>query len=46
MAEWGSWLAGAFAEPVVPRQGKLVPADRPGLGLELNAEAVTRFRVA
>jgi L-alanine-DL-glutamate epimerase-like enolase superfamily enzyme len=45
MAEWGSWLAGAFAEPVVPRQGKLVPADRPGHGLELHADAVARFRV-
>lgn len=45
MAEWGSWLAGAFADPVVPRQGKLVPPDRPGLGLELNEDAVARFRV-
>jgi L-alanine-DL-glutamate epimerase-like enolase superfamily enzyme len=46
MAEWGSWLAGALAEPVVPRQGKLVAADRPGHGLELNADAVGRFRVS
>ena len=46
MAEWGSWLAGAFKEPVTPRNGKLVPADGPGLGLELNADAVARFRVA
>jgi L-alanine-DL-glutamate epimerase-like enolase superfamily enzyme len=45
MAEWGSWLAGAFVEPVVPRQGKLVPNGRPGLGLELSEEAVGRYRV-
>jgi len=45
MAEWGSWLAAGFAEPVAPRQGKLVPPDRPGHGLELNADAVARFRV-
>ena len=43
MAEWGSWLAPAFAEPVMPRQGKLVPPDRPGLGLDLPADAVSRF---
>jgi L-talarate/galactarate dehydratase len=46
MAEWGSWLSAAFADPVVPRQGRLVPPDRPGLGLDLNDEAVVRFRVA
>ena len=45
MAEWGSWLAGAFAEPVAHRQGKLVPPDRAGHGLVVNAEAVSRFRV-
>jgi L-talarate/galactarate dehydratase len=43
MAEWGSWLAPAFAEPVAPRSGKLVPPDRPGHGLELNADAISRF---
>ncbi|HJZ91459.1 MAG TPA: mandelate racemase/muconate lactonizing enzyme family protein [Gemmataceae bacterium] len=45
MAEWGSWLAGAFAEPVRPREGRLVPVGSPGLGLTLNADAVERFRV-
>ena len=43
MAEWGSWLAAAFTEPVVPRNGKLVPTDRPGHGLELNGDAVGRY---
>lgn len=46
MAEWGSWLAGVFAEPVVPRQGKLIPPDRPGHGVDLNADVVTRYPVA
>jgi L-talarate/galactarate dehydratase len=45
MAEWGSWLSGAFADPVVPRDGKLVPPDRVGHGLELSDEAVTHFGV-
>lgn len=45
MAEWGSWLATAFAGPVAPQQGKLVPSDRPGHGLELSADAVSRFAV-
>ena len=45
MAEWGSWLSPAFAEPIVPQKGKLVPAAHLGHGMELNAEAVKRFRV-
>lgn len=43
MAEWGTWLAAAFVEPIAPRQGRLVPPDRSGLGLDLNADAATRF---
>lgn len=35
MAEWGSWLAPIFAEPVQPRDGKLIPASRPGHGMVL-----------
>jgi L-talarate/galactarate dehydratase len=45
MAEWGTSLSAAFVEPVVPREGKLVPTNRAGLGLDLNEDAVTRFRV-
>jgi L-talarate/galactarate dehydratase len=45
MAEWGTWLAGAFAEPVMPKNGKLVPPNRTGHGLELSQEAVARYRV-
>lgn len=36
MAEWGAWLAGAFADPVAPQGGRLVPPPRPGLGLEFR----------
>ena len=46
MAEWGTWLAGVFTDSVVPREGKLVPSDRPGIGLDLNEEVTARFRVA
>jgi L-alanine-DL-glutamate epimerase-like enolase superfamily enzyme len=45
MAEWGTWLAGAFVEPLGPRQGKVEPPDRPGHGFNLHPDAVTRFRV-
>jgi L-alanine-DL-glutamate epimerase-like enolase superfamily enzyme len=45
MAEWGTWLAAAFVEPVMPSRGKLTPPARPGHGLELSSEAVARFRV-
>ncbi len=40
MAEWGSWLASAFVDPVTPRHGKLVPPTGPGLGLELSPDVV------
>jgi len=46
MAEWGSWLAPAFAEAVSPKTGKLVPLAKSGHGLELNSNAVSKFRVA
>ncbi|HEX3152551.1 MAG TPA: mandelate racemase/muconate lactonizing enzyme family protein [Gemmataceae bacterium] len=42
MAEWGSWLAPIVAEPIVPRDGKLVPPDRPGHGFELNPDSAVR----
>jgi L-talarate/galactarate dehydratase len=44
MAEWVSWLAAGFAEPVVPQGGRLVPLPRPGHGLDLNPDAETRYR--
>lgn len=43
MAEWGSWLAGAFSEPVSPRNGKLAPSTRAGHGMVLNPDASSRY---
>lgn len=45
MAEWGSWLAGAFVEPVTPALGKLAPGIRAGHGLALSPEAVAKYQV-
>jgi L-alanine-DL-glutamate epimerase-like enolase superfamily enzyme len=44
-AEWGSWLAGMFVDPVVPHDGKMKPRPVPGIGVELNPEAIAKFRV-
>lgn len=44
--EYMPWLYPLFAEPPRPVQGRLVPPSRPGLGLEVNAEAVARYEVA
>jgi L-talarate/galactarate dehydratase len=46
MTEWTSGLASIVGEPILPRQGKLTPPDRPGHGVELNDEAVARFRIS
>jgi len=45
MAEFGSWLAPVFSDPVTLQQGKLVPPSRPGHGLEMSPQASARFRV-
>jgi L-alanine-DL-glutamate epimerase-like enolase superfamily enzyme len=44
MAEWGSWVAPAFAEAVTPQGGRLVPSARPGHGLELSPAAESQYR--
>jgi L-alanine-DL-glutamate epimerase-like enolase superfamily enzyme len=44
-AEWGSWLAGIFVDPVVPLDGKMNPRPVPGIGVELNPEATVKFQV-
>jgi len=43
--EWMPWHAELFVD--LPRfvQGKLTPMNRPGLGLELNRDAVAKYRV-
>ncbi len=43
--EYMPWLFPLFVTPPQLEQGKLVPPPRPGLGLEINPEAVARFRV-
>ena len=43
--EYLPWLAPAFVEPPAVVQGQLVPPRRPGLGLEIRADAVEKYRV-
>ena len=44
--EYMPWLYPLFVDPPHVEKGKLVPPQRPGLGLELNREAVARFQSA
>ncbi len=44
--EYVPWLAPLFVEPLAIENGTLVPPAKPGLGLELNPEALERFRVS
>ena len=37
------WLTAAFNEPARMQDGRMVPPDRPGLGLEISPVAVKRF---
>jgi L-alanine-DL-glutamate epimerase-like enolase superfamily enzyme len=43
--DYTSALARIFAKPLRIENGKLAPPDRPGLGLELNPEALERYAV-
>jgi L-alanine-DL-glutamate epimerase-like enolase superfamily enzyme len=43
--EYMPWLFPAFVEPPAIVEGKLVPPRRPGLGLEINPDAVGKYRV-
>jgi L-alanine-DL-glutamate epimerase-like enolase superfamily enzyme len=38
------WVAGAFAEPVQIKNGKMIPPKKPGLGLEIPKEIIKRYR--
>lgn len=40
------WLASLFVETPAIVQGQIVPSRRPGLGLEINADAVQKYAVA
>jgi L-alanine-DL-glutamate epimerase-like enolase superfamily enzyme len=43
--EYMPWLYPLFANPPAIVRGRLVPPEGPGLGLELNAETVAKFRI-
>jgi L-alanine-DL-glutamate epimerase-like enolase superfamily enzyme len=44
--EYMPWVAGAFAEPMQIKNGRMLPPQKPGLGLEIPEEIIRRFRVA
>ena len=44
--EYMPWLYPLFTAPPALEQGRLVPPPGPGLGLELDPEAVRKYRVA
>jgi len=43
--EWMPWLFAAFAQPPQLVTGKIVPPQRPGLGLEIHPEVVAKYGV-
>jgi L-alanine-DL-glutamate epimerase-like enolase superfamily enzyme len=43
--EWMPWFVELWQEPPQFVQGRLVPPARPGLGLNLNPDAVAKFKV-
>jgi L-alanine-DL-glutamate epimerase-like enolase superfamily enzyme len=44
--EYMPWLYPIFEDPPHIEQGRLVPPPRPGLGLDLNPDAVAKYRIA
>jgi L-alanine-DL-glutamate epimerase-like enolase superfamily enzyme len=46
LVEYMPWLYPLFTNPPAPQRGRLVPPAGPGLGLEVNAEAVAKYRVS
>jgi L-alanine-DL-glutamate epimerase-like enolase superfamily enzyme len=43
--EYMPWVASAFADPVQIKNGKMIPPQKPGLGLEIPEEVIQRFRL-
>ena len=43
--EYMPWVASAFAEPMVIKNGHMFPPQKPGLGLEIPEEIIQRYRV-
>ncbi len=44
--EYMPWVAGAFAEPMKIENGRMLPPQKPGLGLEIPEETIQRYRVS
>jgi L-alanine-DL-glutamate epimerase-like enolase superfamily enzyme len=44
--EYMPWIASAFAEPMMVKNGRMYPPQKPGLGLEIPEENIRRYRVA
>jgi L-alanine-DL-glutamate epimerase-like enolase superfamily enzyme len=45
IVEWMPWLTPAFVEVPAIVKGKIVPPQRPGLGLEIRPDAVEKYRL-
>jgi len=43
--EYMPWVAAAFAEPVIIKNGQMFPPPKPGLGLDIPEENIERYRV-
>ena len=43
--EYMPWVAGAFAEPARIENGRMLPPDKPGLGLEISEDVLAKYRV-
>jgi L-alanine-DL-glutamate epimerase-like enolase superfamily enzyme len=42
--EYMPWVAAAFSEPVVIKDGQMLPPRKPGLGLEIPEATIKRYR--
>lgn len=45
MVEYMPWLTQAFADPPAIVKGKMLPPQRPGLGLEIRPDAIEKYRI-
>jgi L-alanine-DL-glutamate epimerase-like enolase superfamily enzyme len=45
LVEYMPWLYPAFVEPPALVNGQIVPPPRPGLGLEIDPEAVRKYEM-
>lgn len=45
IVEWMPWLTPAFVDPPAIVDGKIIPPQRPGLGLEVRPDVVEKYRL-